>query len=49
MDYTQITTDEQTAMLGAIGVKDIGELFEVIPEEIRFSNTLDLPPAMSEL
>ncbi|UCD73954.1 MAG: aminomethyl-transferring glycine dehydrogenase subunit GcvPA [Phycisphaerales bacterium] len=49
MDYTQITSDEQASMLGAIGVKDIGDLFEVIPEEIRFTDTLDLPPAMSEL
>jgi glycine dehydrogenase subunit 1 len=49
MDYTQITTDEQTAMLEAIGVKDIDDLFRVIPEEIRFPGTLDLPPAMSEL
>ncbi len=49
MDYTQITPDEQAEMLDAIGVADIDELFTAIPEPIRFADTLDLPPAKSEL
>ncbi len=49
MDYTQITADEQANMLGTVGVQSIDDLFEVIPPEIRYNDTLDLPPAMSEL
>ena len=36
-------------MLEAIGAAHIDELFGAIPESIRFSDTLDLPPARSEL
>ncbi|MCA9290431.1 MAG: aminomethyl-transferring glycine dehydrogenase subunit GcvPA [Phycisphaerales bacterium] len=49
MDYIQITPDEQAAMLDAIGISTVDELFEVIPAPIRFAGTLDLPPGRSEL
>jgi glycine dehydrogenase subunit 1 len=49
MDYTQITPDEQVDMLAAIGAADLDELFSAIPPSIRFAETLDLPPARSEL
>ena len=49
MDYTQITPDEQSEMLEAIGAEGIEQLFNAIPKQIRFNDTLDLPPAMSEL
>jgi glycine dehydrogenase subunit 1 len=49
MDYTQITPGEQAAMLAAIGVADLDELFAAIPPSNRFAETLDLPPARSEL
>ncbi|MHC4427320.1 MAG: aminomethyl-transferring glycine dehydrogenase subunit GcvPA [Planctomycetota bacterium] len=49
MDYTQITADEQAEMLAAIGAGEIDDLFAAIPPTIRFSGTLDLPPASSEL
>ena len=49
MNYTQITAGEQAAMLEAIGIKSVDELFAVIPEPLRFADTLDLPPAKSEL
>jgi glycine dehydrogenase subunit 1 len=49
MDYTQITPDEQAVMLAAIGAEDLDDLFGAIPESIRFEDTLDLPPARSEL
>ena len=40
---------DQAAMLEAIGIKSVDELFAVIPEPLRFADTLDLPPAKSEL
>jgi glycine dehydrogenase subunit 1 len=49
MDYTQITDAEQAEMLATIGIQDVDALFEVIPQAIRFGDTLDLPPAKSEL
>ncbi|MEE9130717.1 MAG: aminomethyl-transferring glycine dehydrogenase subunit GcvPA [Phycisphaerales bacterium] len=49
MDYTQITPEQQAAMLDAIGVEDIDDLFSALPEQIRFHELLDLPPARSEL
>jgi glycine dehydrogenase subunit 1 len=49
MDYTQITADEQESMLEAIGAADIDALFAAIPPQVRFGETLDLPPARSEL
>ena len=36
-------------MLDAIGVEDIDDLFSALPEQIRFGELLDLPPARSEL
>ena len=49
MDYTQITPDEQTAMLDAIGADSVDDLFGAIPPDVRFRDELDLPPARSEL
>ncbi len=49
MDYTQITPQQQVAMLDVIGVEDIDDLFSALPEQIRFRELLDLPPARSEL
>ena len=49
MDYTQITPEQQVVMLDAIGVEDIDDLFSALPEQIRFGELLDLPPARSEL
>ena len=36
-------------MLEVIGIKSVDELFTVIPESLRFADTLDLPPPKSEL
>ena len=49
MDYTQITPDHEQQMLQAIGVAHVDELFGAIAPEFRFRETLDLPPARSEL
>ncbi|MGH7140848.1 MAG: glycine dehydrogenase, partial [Pirellulales bacterium] len=49
MPYLPNTTDDQRAMLAAIGVKSIDELFDMIPADLRLSRPLDLPPALTEL
>ena len=35
-------------MLDALGIDDIGDLFEPIPEALRLAEDLDVPPALSE-
>jgi glycine dehydrogenase subunit 1 len=47
--YISNTPEEQSAMLGAIGVDSIETLFEQIPAELRFDGLLNLPPALSEM
>jgi len=49
MPYLPNTTDDQHAMLEAIGVASIEELFEMVPAELRLGRDLDLPPAMGEM
>lgn len=49
MPYIPNTPSDQQAMLEAIGVSSMDELFAMIPEDFRFEGDLDLPPAMSEL
>src|SRR3954471_3021180 len=49
MPYFYNTPDDIAAMLSAIGVKSIEELFACVPEELRLKRPLDLPPALSEL
>ena len=49
MPYIPNTNDDRRAMLDAIGVKNIDELFEMIPGDLRLGRGLDLPPAMGEL
>ena len=49
MDYTQITPDQREHMLETIGVSGVDELFDTIPEPIRFEGRLDLPGPASEL
>jgi len=46
--YLSITDSDQEAMLAAIGVSSIDELFKDIPEGVRFDRPLDLEPALSE-
>jgi glycine dehydrogenase subunit 1 len=48
MSYLLNTPQDQQAMLEAIGVKSLDELFACIPEPLRLRRPLDLPPAMSE-
>ena len=49
MAYLYNTPQDQAAMLEAIGISSIDELFESIPESLRLRRELDIPPAMGEL
>ena len=48
MTYISNTPDERAAMLDAIGVGGVGELFADIPESLR-AKQFDLPDGMSEM
>jgi glycine dehydrogenase subunit 1 len=49
MPYLPNTADDQRAMLEAIGVRTLEELFEMVPAELRLSRPLKLPPAFTEI
>ena len=49
MPYVPHTPDQRQAMLDAIGVASVEELFETVPAELRLDRDLNLPPAMGEL
>ena len=46
--YTPATPDDQSAMLAAIGVESIDELFSQIPDGVRLGRPLDLEDGLSE-
>ncbi len=46
--YTALTAGDLAAMLDAIGVGSIEELFEAIPEGVRLRRPIDLPPGQPE-
>jgi glycine dehydrogenase subunit 1 len=48
MRYLPHTPEEITAMLQAIGVPSIGDLFSPIPEGVRFKGLLGIEPALDE-
>lgn len=48
MRYIPHTETDIQEMLSAIGIKEIGELFQSIPEALRLEAPLDLPPALPE-
>jgi glycine dehydrogenase subunit 1 len=48
MRYLPHTDADIAAMLGAVGLRKLDDLFEAIPEDCRFGQWLDLPEAMSE-
>jgi len=47
--YTPHTASDRAAMLAAIGVESVGELFAALPEGVRLHAPLDLPEAMDEM
>ncbi|HEV3403844.1 MAG TPA: aminomethyl-transferring glycine dehydrogenase subunit GcvPA [Gaiellaceae bacterium] len=48
MSHLSVTDADRAAMLEAIGVSAIEELFEQVPESVRLGRPLDLEPALSE-
>lgn len=48
MAYILNTAEDVEHMLATIGLTSLDELFHSIPEQIRLSRPLDIPPAMSE-
>ncbi len=48
MSYLSLTDADRDAMLAAIGIASIDELFRDIPEKVRFGRELALEPALSE-
>jgi len=48
MPYIPNSPDDQKKMLERIGARDLDELFQTIPENLRLKDQLDLPPALSE-
>jgi glycine cleavage system P protein (glycine dehydrogenase) subunit 1 len=48
VSYLSLTDADRDAMLEAIGVGSIEDLFRDIPESLRFRGELDLEPALSE-
>jgi len=48
MAFVPNTQDELKSMLDAIGVNDLEELLENVPENVMFKGDLNLPPKLSE-
>ncbi len=48
MSYTSLTDADREAMLAAIGVSSVDELFRDIPDGVHFRGDLDVPPALAE-
>jgi glycine dehydrogenase subunit 1 len=46
--YTAVTDDDRQAMLDAIGVASVEELFGEIPAEVRLDRALELPAGLGE-
>ena len=47
--YLSLTDADREEMLAAIGVSSVEELFEQVPEGVRFTRELDVPPALPEV
>ncbi|QBS37981.1 aminomethyl-transferring glycine dehydrogenase subunit GcvPA [Thermaerobacter sp. FW80] len=48
IDYIPHTDEDREAMLAALGIASVDELFRDIPPELRLGRPLDLPPALTE-
>jgi glycine dehydrogenase subunit 1 len=48
LSYVSLTDADREAMLAAIGVSSIEDLFAEIPAGMRFTRELDVPPALTE-
>ena len=48
MSYLSLTDADRDAMLAAIGVPSVEELFRDVPQGVRYARELDVPPALTE-
>ena len=48
MPYIQNTDEDRSQMLASVGVDSVDRLFDCIPEAIRLTGELPLPPSLSE-
>src|SRR3954470_2088866 len=48
MSYLSVTDADREAMLAAIGVSTVDELFRDIPQDVRYQRELDVPRALAE-
>jgi glycine dehydrogenase subunit 1 len=46
--YLSLTDDDRAAMLAAIGVASVDDLFDQVPPGVRLSRELDVEPALAE-
>jgi glycine dehydrogenase subunit 1 len=49
LPYIPHTKEDQREMLKEIGVKSIEELLKLLPQKIRLTHSLNIPPGMSEI
>jgi glycine dehydrogenase subunit 1 len=49
MPYLYNTAEDQQAMLEAIGIESLDQLFDTIPGDLQLRRPLDIPPALSEM
>jgi glycine dehydrogenase subunit 1 len=49
MRHIPVTCEQREAMLRAVGVSTVDELFATVPEGLRLDRALDLPEAMGEI
>jgi glycine dehydrogenase subunit 1 len=49
MDFLPHTDDDDRAMLAAVGAAGFGELFDAVPDDLRVTELLDVPAALSEV
>jgi glycine dehydrogenase subunit 1 len=46
--YSPLTDSDREAMLGALGLDSVDQLFETVPEQVRLDRPLDLAPGAPE-
>ncbi|MFN2595142.1 MAG: glycine dehydrogenase, partial [Actinomycetota bacterium] len=49
MDFVPHTAADDRAMLDAVGVDSMSDLFESVPAELRLDRDLEVPAALSEV
>ena len=49
MRYIPHSPEEQAALLKAVGVRSVDDLFATVPREVYHREPPDLPPPMSEI